>query len=207
MEQNKNCSSQDKNRIFKELTGKIINLERKFLEHTNEIFVRATQEIDQNFKLAEYAEVEPLITSATLCRALIWNRLFDDEWQYIYFIPAKFLKGSTVSGIVCAFGEFLTEQEHIVLTQIVNRIFSLFQFGLYLQQMNLFALRSATAAIMARNKSHIHGSHIEHGLRNKMDTYEDVVKERLASDSTFYKLLVEKLTLHRLTSFEEVADS
>ena len=38
-------------------------------------------------------------------------------------------------------------------------------------------LTSAISKIISRNMSHIEGSHIEHGLRNKMDTFEDCVKE------------------------------
>jgi hypothetical protein len=64
-----------------------------------------------------------------------------------------------------------------------------------MQQIHLFALRSATAAIMARNKSHIHGSHIEHGLRNRMVSFEEVVKERLGDERQYYKRLCEKLNL------------
>lgn len=43
----------------------------------------------------------------------------------------------------------------------------------------IYALRSAVAAIMARNMSHIHGSHIEPGLQHKMDTFKKEIKKRL----------------------------
>ena len=145
-----------------------------------------------------------VVDPRALCRTLIWNRLFDSEWNYLYYIPARFLEGSAVSGIICALKKPLGRQEYVALTQIVNRIFSLFHFGFYLQQVHLFALRSATTAIMARNKSHIHGSHIEHGLRNKMDTFERAVEERLLSDSPLYKMIREKLTLADASAEGEV---
>jgi hypothetical protein len=42
------------------------------------------------------------------------------------------------------------------------------------------ALRSAVAAIMARNMSHIHGSHIEPGLQHKMQTFDSEIVNRLS---------------------------
>jgi hypothetical protein len=157
------------------------------------IIEKAKDVIKTKFELPDSVDGKQLIDPVALCRTLIWNRLFDPEWKYLYYIPAKFLAGSAVSGIVCAFRDILPPRDYIVLTQIVNRIFSLFHFGSYGQQLNQFALRSATAAIMARNKSHIHGSHIEHGLRNKMEDFSNVIEERLTSNEPFYRSLREKL--------------
>lgn len=182
---------------FEELATKISKLSDDMLKDVDagvgEIIQVARKAIYTKFDLQDYDDKNPLIDPEALCRTLIWNRLFDRDWKYLYYIPAKFLAGSAVSGIVCAFREILPPRDYIVLTQIVNRIFSLFHFGSYGQQLNLFALRSATAAIMARNKSHIHGSHIEHGLRNKMEDFSGVVEQRLASDRPFYRSLREKL--------------
>jgi hypothetical protein len=182
---------------FEELANRISELSDDMLKDVDagvgEIMQVAREAIYSKFDLRDYDEKNPVIEAGALCRTLIWNRLFDPYWKYLYYIPAKFLAGSAVSGIVCAFREILPPRDYIVLTQIVNRIFSLFHFGSYGQQLNLFALRSATAAIMARNKSHIHGSHIEHGLRNKMEDFSGVIEQRLASDRPFYRSLREKL--------------
>jgi hypothetical protein len=148
-----------------------------------------------NEGLTAEASASALVRKEALCRSLIWNRLLDKDWNYLYYIPAKFLEGSAVSGVVCAFENHLNVHEYVILTQIVNRVFSLIQFGFYLQHMGMFALRSATAAIMARNKSHIHGSHIEHGLRNKMSSFEDIVAARLFGHQPFYNSLREQLNL------------
>jgi hypothetical protein len=177
---------------FAELGRMISQLSKNMLadpeSRVKEIIKNATSMISLKFALTNHE-----IDGDALCRTLIWNRLFDREWKFLYYIPAKFLAGSAVSGIVCAFKEILLPRDYIVLTQIVNRIFSLFHFGSFGQQLNLFALRSATAAIMARNKSHIHGSHIEHGLRNKMDDFTGVIEQRLMRDGPFYRSLREKL--------------
>ncbi|MHA1713603.1 MAG: hypothetical protein ACTSW4_06165, partial [Candidatus Ranarchaeia archaeon] len=53
-----------------------------------------------------------------------------------------------------------------------------------LSKVRRHALRSAVAAIMARNMSHIQGSHMEHGFRNSLDEFENLVRCRLASDSS-----------------------
>lgn len=166
---------------------------------------RAVSTIYKEFKLTGGQGDEPVVEVGALCRSLIWNRLFDNNWKYLYYIPARsFEVGKAMSGIVCAFKDFLRPTEYVILTQIINRIFSLFNLGSFMeridqldQQVNTFALRSATASIMARNKSHIHGSHIEHGLRNKMDDFESVVKARLLTDSPFYKSLRDSLTLSK----------
>jgi hypothetical protein len=180
---------------FSKLAEKISSLSSEILSDPEviKILQDAQDAIDSKFKLVVSDDVERLGKLDALCRTLIWNRLFDQEWRYLYYIPAKFLVGSAVSGIVCAFKEILPPRDYVVLTQIVNRIFSLFHFGSYGQQLNLFALRSATAAIMARNKSHIHGSHIEHGLRNKMEDFSKVIQSRLTSEQPFYRSLREKL--------------
>lgn len=52
-------------------------------------------------------------------------------------------------------------------------------------------VRSSVTAIMARNKSHIHGSHIEHGLRNRMSTFEAHIIERLEKSTGLCKRLQE----------------
>lgn len=186
-----------RNKDFAGLAQRISSLSRDMLEDENakvaEIIQQARQQIYTKFELLDNEDNKLLIDVEALCRTLIWNRLFDPEWQYLYYIPAKFLSGSAVSGIVCAFRDLLPPRDYIVLTQIVNRIFSLFHFGSYGQQLNLFALRSATAAIMARNKSHIHGSHIEHGLRNKMEDFSSVISKRLIKEEPFYRSLRDKL--------------
>jgi len=166
-------------------------------EGDNGIVTRATREICERFvPHGSRIKFEPL----AICRILLLNRLFDSNWKHLYYVPARFLRGVAVSGVVCAFRELLKPEEYIVLTQIVNRIFSLFHFGFFIQQMHLFALRSATAAIMARNKSHIHGSHIEHGLRNKMGDFEATVGERLLGHQPFYDKLMQELTLSEVNS-------
>jgi hypothetical protein len=179
---------------FVKLAEIISDLANKLLERkeVRDIVLKARRTIYRKFGFTVRKD-QDLIDEKALCRTLIWNRLFDMQWNYLYYIPAKFLSGSAVSGIVCAFTEILPPHDYIVLTQIVNRIFSLFHFGSYGQQLNLFALRSATAAIMARNKSHIHGSHIEHGLRNKMENFTDIIGARLTSDEPFYRSLRDSL--------------
>ncbi|MEI8347521.1 MAG: hypothetical protein WCG27_08635, partial [Pseudomonadota bacterium] len=57
------------------------------------------------------------------------------------------------------------------------------------------SLRAAIAAIMSRNKSHIHGSHIEHGLRNNMHTFENLLFERFCSKEELYLELREQLEI------------
>jgi hypothetical protein len=183
-------------KTFEELAGLITDLANKIVNDAEigiKMFDKAMTTITD--ELMPEMGASGIVQAKALCRSLIWNRLLDKDWHYLYYIPAKFLEGSAASGVVCAFKNLLDAQEYIILTQIVNRVFSLIQFGFYLQHMGMFALRSATAAIMARNKSHIHGSHIEHGLRNKMSTFEDIVIERLSERRPFYNSLREQLSL------------
>ena len=77
-----------------------------------------------------------------------------------------------------AFDDFLKEREYFVLTQIVNRVFSIFHFALYRQEYVLYALRSTIAAIMSRNMSHNIGSHslayLTNDIRNKIERQEPI---------------------------------
>ena len=207
--QNQNVPEEQRPAIFKIFARRISEAADRILaaqqSNARQALKKAITTIYQEFKLTGGQGDEPLLEVGALCRSLIWNRLFDNNWKYLYYIPARsFEVGKAVSGIVCAFRDVLKPTEYVILMQIINRIFSLFNFGSYLQQIdqldrqvNTFALRSATASIMARNKSHIHGSHIEHGLRNKMDDFENVVKARLLTDSPFYKTLRDTLTLSK----------
>ena len=97
----------------------------------------------------------------------IWNRLLDDKWKYIYYIPAIYTKGSTTSGVVVAFNKLLCSKKlFLLLSEIISRIFSPLHIFISHHNQKIYALRSAVAAIMARNMSHNIGSHVLNYLSN-----------------------------------------
>jgi hypothetical protein len=120
---------------------------------------------------ANDADRERSLTSSL--QTLIWNRLLDEHWEYLYFIPAQLPGPRTVSGLVIACRKELTHPEYTGLLQIVNRVLSVFHFGLYGYQRDRFALQAAVTAIMARNMSHNVGSHI------LPRTHDDQIRARL----------------------------
>ena len=93
-------------------------------------------------------------------QTLIWNRLFDHEWNVLYFIPTQLPGPAAVSGLVLACREELRHPAYTALLEIVNRVLSVFHFELYGYQKERFALQAAVTAIMARNMSHNIGSHV-----------------------------------------------
>lgn len=176
-----NCYKvENREAIFGQLASRIQLLSERILTHPKgqRLFEDAAEKIDRNYRTVDGDKENKIITPELLCRSLIWNRFFDEKWQSLYYIPARFLEKNAVSGIVCAFDDFLKEREYFVLTQIVNRVFSIFHFALYRQEYVLYALRSTIAAIMSRNMSHNIGSHslayLTNDIRNKIEQQEPI---------------------------------
>ena len=100
---------------------------------------------------------------------------------YIYHVP--FFENYGVGGIELALNKVLTKKE---LIKIKNDLLPFF-IDRISQEINAFenyninkhALKSAISSIMARNLSHIHGSHIEPGLQNRMGDFKKLLSKRM----------------------------
>lgn len=100
---------------------------------------------------------------------------------YIYHVP--FFENYGVGGIELALDQVLTKKE---LIKIKNDLLPFF-IDRISQEINAFenyninkhALKSAISSIMARNLSHIHGSHIEPGLQNRMKDFKNLLSQRV----------------------------
>ncbi len=125
-----------------------------------------------------------------------WLMLSDTDSVYIYhipFFPEFGVGGIEIASTKCFEIDELQNIKKSVIGCFTDRLsheinkYEKFMFHKY-------ALCSAIAAIMARNKSHIHGSHIEHGLRNKISTFDirimsKIIKEK--ENTEFYKKILE----------------
>lgn len=100
---------------------------------------------------------------------------------YVYHIP--FFENYGVGGIELALDEVLSKKDLIsikndLLPFFVDRISQ--EINAYENyNINKHALKSAISSIMARNLSHIHGSHIEPGIQNRMNDFEKLLGERI----------------------------
>ena len=119
------------------------------------------------------------------------------KWQYHLWAPTK-------SGQNPPFAMVIGSKKHIsagYLNEIIEWITqqSLAASVGMIRRETLIAressLRSAIAAIMSRNVSHIHGSHIEHGLRNKMDFFDTLLNDKIYSNEPLYEALKGSLQL------------
>jgi len=115
--------------------------------------------VRQHYRVRDDQPIETADLQSAL-QTLIWNRMFDDYWTHLYFVPAQLPGPRTVSGLVLACRAELRHPEYTALLEIVNRVLSVFHFNLYDHQKNRFARQAAVAAIMARNMSHNLGSHV-----------------------------------------------
>lgn len=100
---------------------------------------------------------------------------------YVYHIP--FFENYGVGGIELALYKVLSKKDLIAIKNallpfFVDRISQ--EINAYENyNINKHALKSAISSIMARNLSHIHGSHTEPGIQNRMNDFEKLLKERL----------------------------
>lgn len=110
----------------------------------------------------------------------------DEDTKHYIYIPLDLNERCLPIGVVLELSSMLTDKEfHDVFNFLVSTlpIISKFQerikADLKHRESIEHALRSAVAAIMARNMSHIHGSHIEPGLQHRMNTFEEQIVNRL----------------------------
>lgn len=105
----------------------------------------------------------------------------ENDELYVYHIP--FFENYGVGGIELALNQILTKKD---LIEIKDELLSFF-IDRISKEINAFenyniqrhALKSAISSIMARNLSHIHGSHIEPGIQNNMDKFKEILIQRL----------------------------
>jgi len=156
----------NKNNGFSETAKDILSIAAEFnkCKVCSELIKNNVEELVSRFSIAGVFPYETDILIKNFTNTLIWNRLFDDQWQYLYFIPARFSEGDATSGVVGGFIEALPPEDYFILTQIVNRLYAPFHFSFSMITSRAHARRSAMAAIMARNMSHNIGSHVLSGF-------------------------------------------
>lgn len=139
-----------------------------------EIFEQAKNQIDYVFKcLGLYNNQDPKLKdrgpkisdripdfARLIIKSLIWNRLFDDEWQYLYYVPALLHDSIRTSGMVLACKDQLNDSQIAMVSCVISRLSSAFHFNVHVQQIKNQARRAAAAGILSRNMSHNIGSHV-----------------------------------------------
>lgn len=114
--------------------------------------------------------------------AFILMELLGIPTKYIYFVPissTSFPNG----GINFSCSQRLGKDELDTMRLIVDEFLMEFVFEDFMSFSRRHGLSAAVAAIMARNMSHIHGSHIEPGLQNSMETFEKIISQRLGFEN------------------------
>jgi len=112
------------------------------------------------------------------------NRLTADlspRWQHyqdVYAVPIALKDGKAFRLVLLnvRFGNGGTAAEQATVDKFIEKISAVLDLR---RSERSHALRSAVAAIMARNMSHIHGSHIEPGLQHRMFTFEKLIRDRV----------------------------
>jgi hypothetical protein len=102
-----------------------------------------------------------------------------DQWQFIYYFVSPVSRQRAVSGASIFVKKAIPEDKLIQLAASLDVLFAHLDLILIEGPLRRHALRSAVAAIMARNMSHIHGSHIEPGLQHRMFTFEKLIRDRV----------------------------
>lgn len=133
-------------------------------------------------------------------RAAIIGHKTDCEWDIFSKYPGKCFKSGKdgaareegIGGFIVMRKKFhdnkkleeIFQKNHkgtlFLISGLWARNDAIFEWGrLTRQEMIRHGTKAAVAAIMARNMSHIHGSHIEPGLQNNMKTFEKVMCDRI----------------------------
>ena len=85
-------------------------------ESLNEI-QKMRKEIIQKLELDEN-----MISKEDFMMQILWNRLFDKKWRYIYFFPARLLGATPVGGLVLASEEAIKFEEFLTFQTVSNRL-------------------------------------------------------------------------------------
>jgi hypothetical protein len=83
-----------------------------------------------------------------------------DKWQFIYYFVSPVIRQRAVSGASIFVNEPIPEEKLILLVACLDSLFAHLDLTLIEGPLRRHALRSAVAAIMARNMSHNLGSHV-----------------------------------------------
>ncbi len=108
---------------------------------------------------------------------LFWLIAQNDDWNYYYYIPGVVHKGNlyqTIGGIAIAMPEELPSDVYIFIFEVSSRLLEKWTLSYSELFREIASLRSAVAAIMARNMSHNIGSHV---LAN-VSTTSDILNQK-----------------------------
>jgi hypothetical protein len=122
---------------------------------------------------------------------------------YVYYLPTLFYAEGDLGlgGLILVSYRDFDRASLVCLRSILEVILSKVGINYLFSRIRRYALRSAVAAIMARNMSH-YGSHIEPGLQHRMSTFEELIAGRLRDQgvgnrASYYGKLLESLGLQR----------
>ncbi len=150
--------------------------------------------------------------SELIVKSMIWNRLFDQDWQALYYIPALLQDKVPISGAVVASEKPLKDELLLALSCAVSRLFAAFHFSMYSKQIEHQAKKAAAAGIISRNMSHNIGSHViprvgmmrlENWL-NKL--FHDKLKWALVDKKSAILFMLNELTTKLDRYFQRKAD-
>ncbi|MCD6408255.1 hypothetical protein J7L87_04305, partial [bacterium] len=113
-----------------------------------------------------------------LCTFLLLM-LHDDEWRYYYYFPACVVSWEAVGSFAIASREPLPKEFIESWSHITDIFFTPLTIVDRERKVLRHALKSAIAAIMSRNMSHMHGSHIHANLQTQIDTLIDPILNAL----------------------------
>jgi hypothetical protein len=111
-----------------------------------------------------------------------FNFINAGKWSELRFTVGHIFendgKMNAFNMLFCMLDKKISENTRDCINNIVDSILPLwsgrdgivYSYRILQEQIEKHAVKSAVSAIMARNLSHIHGSHIEPGVQNKMDT-------------------------------------
>lgn len=78
-----------------------------------------------SLKLRLFEQIsDATFTEKELLNLVVWNRCFDNTWQYIFYVPGAFLNNMGVGGIVLASNRLPGYTEYRLIEQTINRVFS-----------------------------------------------------------------------------------
>jgi hypothetical protein len=185
-----------KSRVQKKLSQLNTLLTRlfDFLQEYPDAFLYRLIQKRQLFEIRNLKQLQNVVNSRELYKRYksLWWKPFKTYYLTVYY-ERSFVLDSLV---VCL--------DRPIATRVADYIKASLQYlaGYLMYHVAMrHALRSAVAAIMARNMAH-YGSHIEPGLQHRMFTFEELIAGRLRDQgvrnrASYYEKLLESLGLQR----------
>lgn len=145
-------------------------------------------------------------------RYYLWVRMFDPETMFVYHFVPQFSHKAPTGGIVMGFKGNIHISQFINIVLYINSIYGHLSEVQYRKigyeksiEARKHGTRSAVAAIMARNMSHLLGSHIEPGIQSDLlsfivESLESSLLSSKLSDNHDLNNIKKSLRKHKIIS-------